>query len=244
MAVVPAAPGSRMNQHRILFSISLAISLLQLSAIAPAIADDLPNSGLDMKLYKTSKWQLPSCGVLKNAEPPHAAAQAVEEEFPTPASVEAAEKKAAIAKKAAKVAAAAAKNAGESSTAAGQPPTPASTQSPSVPVASRAPVPAMHDSEEEAPVNKPGRSQEGSIVRLTISPGDREKTEPAAPATATAISRKPASPRTNVTPPPTLSNDQMPVSAPTNTGAPVPGGTRNAHVRSPGKVAGKADTHA
>jgi hypothetical protein len=61
-------------------------------------------SGVDMTLNK-ARWSLPSCEKLKSAEPPKATAD--EEEFDTPASVEAKAKKEAALKKASRKAAAA-----------------------------------------------------------------------------------------------------------------------------------------
>jgi hypothetical protein len=98
--------------YRILLSLTVGMSLLQLTSSvqaasystisnAPAVGSlegSSSGSGVDMTLNK-ARWSIPSCEKLKSAEPPPVAQ---EEEFDTPASLEAKAKKEAALKKVSK----------------------------------------------------------------------------------------------------------------------------------------------
>ncbi len=250
-----------MNQ-RVLNALLIAVSFTQFVPAAIAadsgkvlLADSSTGTGIDMTLHRSSRWQLPSCGALKAPEAPKSAKEEVEEEFPTPASVEAAEKKAALAKKTGRTAA---------TTAAAQPAASVNAvavKSPSAPAAVKFIAPAA----VAAPASRSASSQEGTIMRLTITPGEQDKEEPVPPqvkprrviptTTASAplpgrndsVSRMPSSPASSLNRPAVPNSNQMPAfTPPSRSGAPVPGGgiPENPAVRNPGKTAAKGNNQA
>jgi hypothetical protein len=97
-------------KYRYLLALTLSINILPSCPIVlaasqdkfalTAIAELQPSNGVDTTLFK-SRWSLPSNGAIQPIVEPHAA-QEEAEDFPTPASVEAEQRKAAAIKKASK----------------------------------------------------------------------------------------------------------------------------------------------
>jgi hypothetical protein len=224
--------------YRILLSLTVGMSLFQLtSSVQAAPYSTLNNastigsldgsssgSGVDMTLNK-ARWSLPSCEKLKGAEPPPVVQ---EEEFDTPASVEAKAKKEAALKKASKKAAPA-------------------------PVAPAANQDDQADSTMAAEA-KPEKS-EAPMVRLTLTPAaNQEKSQaPAKIAKKPVAAPAPVKAISPVIAPSLMDSQSSSVSSrPENNTAPMPGngaplpggsGTSPANIR-PSKTAAKGNTQA
>jgi hypothetical protein len=234
--------------YRLLLSLTLGISLLQLTSSAQAapasafktaaVIGSLEGSssggGADLTLNK-ARWSLPSCAAIQSAAPAKAAEE--EEEFDTPASVEARAKKAAALKKANRATTATAARSATAATAA---------QNKSI------------DPTETESAPEQAAKPEAPFVRLTLSPAAKEGTRDEAQQAPAKIARKQAAPapgqtanplndpssgvqQSSVSARPDYSSAPMPGS-----GAPVPGGTSGTpggNIR-PSKTAAKSNTQA
>ena len=225
--------------YRILLSLTVGMSLLQLTSSVQAapfsnlntvnaigsLDGSSSGSGVDMTLNK-ARWSIPSCEKLKSAEPPPVA---VEEEFDTPASLEAKEKKEAALKKVSKK----------------------GTRAPKAPSEDQ-----VDQTDTTASAEGKAEKPEAPIPRLTLTPAANQEKSQAPTKIAKKAVTAPAPVKT--APPaidPSLMDSQSSSvsSRPDNSAAPIPGngaplpggapGTSPANIR-PSKTAAKGNTQA